>query len=191
MQALSLRLSIGLIGILALTTLTGAPSFADNTPLISIGPRLGFSGQSPFLGREQKHNFHLTDLAAVWRLPWTWQLGDSSWRIGTRLTTSAGHLSAAGDSGLMATFVPALSLGGWNDLVTFDLGGGIGFFSREKFGIQDLGGPVQAIVTAGVQVRPFTHAYAGFRVLHFSDASVYGSSGLGVDLYVVEIGYRF
>jgi hypothetical protein len=98
MQALSLRLSIGLIGILALTTPAGAPSFAEDSPLISIGPRLGFSGHSPFLGREQKHNFHLTDLAAVWRLPWTWQLGDSSWRIGTRLTTSAGHLSAAGDS---------------------------------------------------------------------------------------------
>jgi hypothetical protein len=193
MHGTSIRhaLTVKLLGILAVTVMTGMPSFAGDGSLISLGPRVGFSGKSPFLGREQKHNFHLTDIAAVWRLPWTWQIGASSWQIGTRLTTSAGHLAAAGDSGVMATLVPTVALSGWHDFMTLDIGGGVGFFSRDTFGRQDLGGPIQAIATVGIQVHPFAHAYAGFRVQHFSDAGIYGASGLGVDMYLVEIGYRF
>ncbi len=40
-------------------------------------------------------------------------------------------------------------------------------------------------------MNPFVHAYAGFRVQHFSDAGVYGPNSLGVDLYIVELGYIF
>jgi hypothetical protein len=50
---------------------------------------------------------------------------------------------------------------------------------------------VQIVATAGARVNPFSHAYAGFRVQHFSDAGLYGSSSLGVDMYIVELGYRF
>ena len=59
----------GLIVSLALTTLTCAPGFAEEATLISIGPRIGFTGKTPFLRKEQKYNFYLTDVAAVFRLP--------------------------------------------------------------------------------------------------------------------------
>ena len=91
----------------------------------------------------------------------------------------------------MVTLVPDLALSGWEGLVTFDAGAGAGFFSNYKFGIQDFGGPVQIVATAGVRVNPFSHAYAGFRAQHFSDAGLYGSSSLGVDMYIVELGYQF
>lgn len=182
---------LNLIIIFGLATLPCSPSVAEDTALISIGPRIGFSGNSPLLGREQKHKFHLADVAAVFKLPWSWPLGESHWSLETRLITSAGLLTAARDSGLMMTVVPDLALSGWDGLVTFDIGGGAGFFSNYKFGVQDFGGPVQFVGTTGIRINPFQHAYAGFRIQHFSDAGLYGPSSLGVDMYFLEAGYRF
>ena len=117
--------------------------------LLSIGPRIGFSAKTPLLGKEQRYYFHLADVAAVFKLPWLWPLGGSPWSLETRLITSAGLLTAAGESGLMMTVVPELALSGWEGLVTFDAGAGAGFFSNYKFGAQDFGGPVQIVATMG------------------------------------------
>jgi hypothetical protein len=173
------------------STVLCTPSLAGDMALLSIGPRIGFSGKTPLFGKEQKYFFHMTDVAAVFKLPWSWPLGGNSWSLETRLIASAGLLQAASDSGLIMTVVPDLALSGWEGLVTFDAGAGAGFFSNYKFGAQDFGGPVQIVATMGVRVNPFSHAYAGFRVQHFSDAGLYGSSSLGVDMYIAELGYRF
>jgi hypothetical protein len=173
------------------STVLCTASLAGDIALLSIGPRIGFSGKTPLLGKEQKYFFHMTDVAAVFKLPWSWPLGVNSWSLETRLIASAGLLQAASDSGLIMTVVPDLALSGWEGLVTFDAGAGAGFFSNYKFGAQDFGGPVQIVATMGVRVNPFSHAYAGFRVQHFSDAGLYGSSSLGVDMYIAELGYRF
>lgn len=180
-----------LIGSLALATLICAQSFAEDNTLVSIGPRIGFSEKTPLLGKQQKYFFHMTDVAAVFRLPWSWPLGGNSWNLETGLITSAGLLQATGDSSLIMTIVPDLALSGWDGLVTFDAGAGAGFFSNYKFGEQDFGGPAQIVATIGVRINPFSHAYAGFRLQHFSDAGLYGPSSLGVDLYIVEAGYNF
>jgi hypothetical protein len=174
-----------------LSAMICTPSLADDVTLVSIGPRMGFSGKTPLLGREQKYSFHLFDVAAVFKLPWSWQLGESPWNVETRLISSAGVLTGADESGLMMTIVPVLALSGWKGLVTFDAGGGAGFFSNYKFGAQNFGGPAQLVATMGVRVSPFAHAYAGFRVQHFSDAGLYGSSSLGADMYIAELGYQF
>jgi hypothetical protein len=166
-------------------------SFAEDVSLLSIGPRMGFSGKTPLMGKEQKYPFHLFDVAAVFKLPWSWPLGGSPWNLETRLITSAGVLAGANESGLMMTIVPDLALSGWKGRVTFDAGAGAGFFSRYKFGVQDFGGPVQIVATVGVRVNPFAHVYTGFRIQHFSDAGLYGSSTLGADMYIVELGYQF
>jgi len=135
--------------------------------------------------------FSLYDIAALWRLPWQLPLGDTDWKFETRLITSAGALEGAGDTGLMVSIVPDLALSAWNGLVTVDVGAGLGFFSRYHFGAQDFGGPVQIVATTGIRLNPVAHAYAGFRAQHFSDAGVYGPNALGVDMYLVEFGYRF
>jgi hypothetical protein len=88
-----------LIGRLALTTLICSQSFAEDITLVSIGPRIGFSEKAPLLGKQQKYFFHMTDVAAVSRLPWSWLLSRNSWNLETRLITSAGLLQATGDSG--------------------------------------------------------------------------------------------
>jgi hypothetical protein len=173
-----------------LSSMICTPSLAGDMGLLSIGPRIGFSQKTPLLGKQQKYFFHMTDVAAVFKLPWSMPLGEK-WNLETRLITSAGLLEAASDSGLMVTVVPDLALSAWEGLVTFDAGAGAGFFSNYKFGKQDFGGPVQIVAALGVRVNPFSHAYTGFRVQHFSDAGLYGPSSLGVDMYIVELGYRF
>jgi hypothetical protein len=174
-----------------LSTAICTPSLAGDMALLSIGPRIGFGEKIPLMGKEQKYYFHLYDIAALIKLPWSWPLGESAWSLETRLIASAGLLTGANESGLMMTAVPVLALSGWNGLVTLDAGVGAGFFSNHTFGIQDFGGPVQIVTTAGMRVNPFPHAYTGFRVQHFSDANLYGPSSLGVDMYVVELGYQF
>jgi Lipid A 3-O-deacylase (PagL) len=167
------------------------PSLAGEISLLSIGPRFGFSATTPLLGKEQKYVFYLADVAAVFSLPWSWQLGESPWNLETRLLTSAGVLTGASEKALMMTAVPGLALSGWKGLVTFDAGAGAGYISNYKFGDQNFGGPAQIVATMGVRVSPFAHAYAGFHVQHFSDAGLYGSSSLGVDMYILEVGYQF
>lgn len=184
-------LALSLLMSLAFTTLVGTPGLAEESILISVGPRIGFSSTSPLLGKQQKYYFRLYDIAALFRLPWQSSLGDSSWKLETRLITSAGALEGGGNTGLMATLVPDLALSGWNGLVSLDVGVGAGFFSIHKFGTQDFGGPVQIVATAGITFSPVAHAYTGFRIQHFSDAGVYGPNKLGVDMYIVEFGYRF
>ena len=113
---------------LAFTALVCTPGLAEDSTLITVGPRFGFSGKTPFLGRQQKYSFNLYDIAALWRLPWQWPLGDTDWKLETRLMTSAGALEGAGETGLMATLVPDLAFSGWNGLVSLDAGAGAGFF---------------------------------------------------------------
>ena len=180
-----------LILTLSLFTALCTPSLAGDIALQSIGPRIGLSPDTPLLGKRQTESFRMADVSAVFSLPWSRPLGGDTWSLATRLTASAGALEGAGDSGLMMTVVPGLALNGWKELVSFDVGGGLAYFSRYKFGEQDFGGPVQFVATMGVRINPFSHIYTGFRLQHFSDAGLYGSSSLGIDLYILELGYRF
>jgi hypothetical protein len=93
--------------------------------------------------------------------------------------------------GFIATIVPDLALSAWNGLISLDAAGGAGFLSNYQFGRQDMGGPVQIVATAGIRVNPLAHLYGGFRLQHFSDAGIYGTSSLGVDMYIIEAGFRF
>jgi hypothetical protein len=190
MQVLHSRLLI-LMVVLGISILIYRPSLADDTTLMSIGPRFGFSGKTPLLGNQQTYNFNLYDVAATFRLPWSWPLGESPWSVETRLITSAGVLYGAGEAGVIATVVPNLALSGWNGFVSLDAGVGLGFFGRDKYGTQDFGGHVQIVGTTALQIHPIRHAFAGFRLQHFSDAGLYGSDALGVDMYIIEAGYRF
>ena len=58
-----------LILALCLSTVLYTPSLAEDMALLSIGPRIGFGEKVPLMGKEQKYYFHLTDVAAVIKLP--------------------------------------------------------------------------------------------------------------------------
>ena len=158
MSSLQRFLALTVLVSLPFTTMICTSGLAEESTLISIGPRIGFATKTPLLGRQQKYNFQLYDIAALWRLPWQ---------------------------------VPDIALSGWNGLVSVDVGAGLGFFSKYQFGAQTFGGPVEIVATTGIRFNPVAHAYAGFRAQHFSDAGVYGPGALGVDMWIVEFGYRF
>ncbi len=169
------------------------PAVEDPLPpagLFWIGPRYGVGGDSP-LGEEQKEDFRLYDLSALWRLPWGWRHPGASWQVETRLISSAGELAAAGSTSFMATLVPAVAVGSRNGIFSIDLGLGFGFFSHYKFGVQNFGGPVQIVGTTGIGFNPFQGLHAGYRFQHFSDAGTYGPTSLGVDMHLIEVGYVF
>jgi hypothetical protein len=157
--------------------------------LLGIGPRYGIGGNSP-LGEEQKENFQLYDLAALFRLPWGLPM-TADWALETRLLTSAGELTAAGTSSLMSTIVPCVALTSYQGKFTVDLGLGGGFFTNHRFGVQDFGGPAQIVGTAGIALSLFTGFQAGYRFQHFSDAGMYGPTSLGVDMHIMDLSYRF
>jgi len=75
---------LNLLLTLWLSTGICTPSLAEDMALLSIGPRIGFSGKTPLLGKEQKHFFRMADVAAVFTLPWSWPLGGARgvWRRG-------------------------------------------------------------------------------------------------------------
>ena len=152
----------GPIALLGLCLLLHAPSMAGETTLESLGPRYGFSRNDPLLGKRQTTNFALVDVAALFRLPWAWPLGESPWRVETGLLTSAGALSAAGDTGFIATVIPRVALSGWNGVASLDAGIGLGLFGRDQYGPQDFGGHVQVVLTTALHIHPFSHAFAGF-----------------------------
>jgi len=172
----------GPIALLGLCLLLHAHSMAGETTLVSLDPRYGFSRTDPLLGKRQTANFTLVDVAALFRLPWAWPLGESSWRVETGLLTSAGALSAAGDTGFIATVVPRVALSGWNGVASLDAGIGLGVFGRDQYGPQDFGGHVQVVLTTALHIHPLAQAFAGFRLQHFPDAGLNGAHTLGVDL---------
>lgn len=163
---------------------------AEGMILIRVGPRIGVSGKSPF-GKDQKEDFQQYDVAALFSLPWGWQERSSGLKFDMRLLASAGELAAAGATSLMATLVPCLAMSRPNGAVSIDVGAGTAFFSNYKFGVQNFGGPAQIVGTAGFGFNPFPGFYAGYRFQHFSDAGIYGSANLGVDMHILEIAYRF
>jgi hypothetical protein len=158
--------------------------------LLGIGPRYGVGGDSP-LGEEQKEDFRLYDVAAMLRLPWGWQHRSTGWGLETRFIASAGELAAAGQTSFMSTLVPLLALTSPNSIVAIDAGIGPGFFSNYKFGVQNFGGPVQIVGTAGIGFTLFSGFHAGYRFQHFSDAGMYGPTSLGVDMHIMDIRYKF
>ena len=160
---------------LSLSTVICTPSLAGDMALLSIGPRIGFSGRSPLLGKRQTESFRMADVAAVFTLPWSWPLGGEHvesgdevdhkrWATGSGRRQRSDHDCRAGSC--------AERMEGTCQLRRRS---GSRILRDYKFGEQDFGGPVQFVATMGVLVNPFSHAYTGFRFQHFSDAGLYGS----------------
>jgi Lipid A 3-O-deacylase (PagL) len=157
---------------------------------LGAGPRYGVGGDSP-LGEEQKERFRLYDLAALLKLPWEWRGSSTAYRVETRFIASAGELTAAGQTSFMSTLVPLLALTSPEGAIAIDAGIGPGFFTNYKFGVQNFGGPVQIVGTAGIGFTLFSGFHAGYRFQHFSDAGMYGPASLGVDMHIMDIRYKF
>lgn len=174
---------------LALTIILCEPSHAEDRTGIAIGLRGGISGNS-FLGEEAQEDYEQVDLVVTYELPWG-LYHSSGWGFGLNLMASAGMLTGAGDTGLMSTVLPAITVGQKNGWFVIHAGGGAGLFSTHKFGVQDFGGPFQIVANTGITIIPFRPIGVGYQFQHFSDAALYGPDSRGVDMHLFELSYRF
>ena len=145
---------------------------------------------------EKKHNwkrapenFKKYEVSLNFGLPWK-SYSTSGWGTGTRLMASAGMLRAEGESGLVVSLIPELTLGSEDGRFTLDLGAGGALFSRHRFGTQDFGGPFQFALTLGVGVPIYKKVGLAYRFMHYSDAGVNGSDTIGADFHMIEFSYR-
>jgi len=178
-----------LLGLLLLCLLAPWPSRAEDLRLLSVGVRARVSGAT-VLGDVQPEEFDEYDVAASFALPWE-RYSQSGWGFGTRLMVSAGALRGAGETALVVSLIPVLALGSQDGRFTLDLGAGGALLSKHEFGVQDYGGPFQFALTLGVSVPLFERLGVGYRYLHYSDASFYGTYTTGADFHMLELTYRF
>lgn len=166
-----------------------SPSVADDLELQSLSLRARLS-EKTLLGDEAPEDFEEYDLSANIALPWE-RYATSGWGVGTRLMASAGGLRGAGDSALVVSVIPELTLGSEDGRFLLDLGAGGALFSRHRFGAQDFGGPFQFALTLGIGIPIYRHLGVGYRFLHYSDAGVNGSDTTGADFHMIEFRYRY
>ena len=169
--------------------LASGPGLAGALSLQSIGLRANLSNATT-LGDPQPEDFEEYDLASNARFPWQRDF-DSSWRLGSRLMSSAGLLRGGGDSALVLSLVPALTFGTSDERFLLDAGAGLAYLSRSRFGSQDFGGPFQFALTVGIAVPIYKQLGIGYRFLHYSDAGMNGSNTVGADNHMLEVYYRF
>ena len=185
---------LNIMGILVmavgLTVFLPGLGHAKETELLSIGIRGGLNSETLGIPPTEKEDFEQYDVFAVVGTPWGWDFS-SGWEVRFRLNVAAGALRAAGDVGFIGEVGPGLAFTKTDWRLTFDIGGGGAYLSREKYGRQDIGGPVQIIGHGGITYHLPWRISAGYGLHHMSDASIYGSNNRGVDLHMLELSYLF
>lgn len=179
-----------LVMTVCLTVIFSGLAHTKETEVLSVGIRGGINSETLGIPPTEKEDFEQYDVFAVVGTPWSWDFS-SGWDIRFRLNVSAGTLRAAGDSGFIGEVGPGLAFSNPSWRFTFDIGGGAAYLSEEKYGRQDIGGPVQIIGHGGITYHLPWRISAGYRFHHMSDASIYGSNNRGVDLHMLELSYRF
>jgi hypothetical protein len=164
------------------------PSYSEELSLLSFGVRARMSERT-VLGEDAPEDFEEYDVSANFRLPWK-SHSPSDWGVGTRLMASAGYLRGAGDSALVVSLIPLLTLESADGRFVLDMGAGGALLSRHRFGTQDFGGAFQFALTLGVSVPIYEKLGLGYRFLHYSDAAIHGSDTTGADFHMLEFTYR-
>ena len=181
---------LSLLVMVGLTVIFTDLGHAKETELLSVGIRGGINSNTLGIPPTEKEDFEQYDVFAVIGTPWSWDLS-SGWDVRFRLNVAAGTLRAAGDAGFIGELSPGFAFTKQSWRLTFDINGGAAYLSREKYGRQDIGGPVQIIGHGGLTYHLPWHTSVGYRFHHMSDAAIYGSNNRGVDLHMLELSYRF
>jgi len=166
-----------------------APSYSEEMRLLDLSFRARFSGATT-LGEQQPEEFEEYDLAANFGLPWQCY-SSSGWGVSTRLMASAGIMRNGGDTGLVVSLIPEVTLGSEDGRFILDMGAGGALLSKYRFGTQDYGGPFQFALTVGAGFPLYKRLGLGYRFLHYSDAGVNGPDTIGADFHMIEFRYRF
>jgi len=156
---------------------------AQDIHLESAGARFGFNPLGA--GRD----FHQAEGFVRWDLPWKWDLGHS-WRLETRLETSAGWLGESGLDSAVFTIGPTIVVGRQHSPFSFDCGVSPTFLSRWDFGNKDFGTVFQFTAHGGINFDLTSRVRFSYRFQHMSNASI-SPHNPGLNLQVFGLSYVF
>ena len=165
------------------------PGHAVALEFLNGGVRVRFDDKT-VLGKEQPETFREYDVFVNLQLPWRHQYA-SGWGWSLRLLVSAGIMQGAEEAGFVASGIPVLGFGSRDGRFSVDAGAGLALLSRHRYALQDYGGPLQAALTFAVSMPLYRRVGIGYRFMHYSDASLYGSHTIGADFHMAELLYRF
>ena len=123
------------------------------------------------------------------KLPWAWQIA-SRWRLGTLLEANVGVLRGDGESAFVGSAGPGISISGLGDRIDIPMGINLTVISKDNFGDDDFGGPIQFTSHIGLNLNLTRRIMIGYRLQHMSNAGLY-SSNPGINIHMLGIGYRF
>lgn len=174
-----------------LTTILGAAvlilacgsAAAQEPDLWQVGGRLGFDD-----GRNDE-DFNQAEVFVTRLLPLSWTSG-TNLSLAVSLEGSAGLLSGASTQGFVGAGGPGLTAGLWGGRLVFKAGISPTIISRDNYGDEDLGGPVQFTSHAGLALRVYRGMSLGYRFQHMSNAGLYNHNP-GLNLHMVEFGWWF
>ena len=165
-------------------------AYSEEIVLEVVGFRGGLNSKTFGIPPTEKENFVQYDVFAAVALPGHWKY-DSGWEISFRMNGSMGLLRGGGNEGFISTLSPGIVFRKPEWRLTIDGGPGVAFLSQEKYGRQDIGGPVQIVGHGGLSIDLTEKVSIGWRFHHISDAGLYGGKNRGVDLHLYELTYKF
>ncbi len=175
---------------LSLSILLSAPGDVHALKLEAFGLRGGVNLKYVAIPPTEKYNFYKADIFMVHTLPWGWHYS-SGWDVNWRLTSAAGILRGGGDQAFVVEVGPGIAFRKQSWRLIANIGTGLAALSRQHFGSQDMGGPVQIVGTGGLGFDLGSNLVLGWRFHHISDATIYGCHSKGVDTNLLELGYHF
>jgi len=149
----------------------------------SIGLRGGMNDH------RNNEDFNQYEGFATWKLPWLWQW-NSGWTLGSYFEANAGLLRGGGESAFVGSIGPGIYFTGFKEIIYISMGINPTIISKHKFGDENLGGPIQFTSHIGLNFIFTNHYSIGYRLQHMSNAVLYESNP-GLNLHMIELGYRF
>ena len=158
---------------------------ADGISWHTLGFRYGTNE-----GIDKKTDLRRYEVFGILNLPWSWQIA-SNIDLDTRFIASGGLLDGEGDQGFVGILSPGICFTDRRKRFSLEFSGGIAIIPDYRIGEEDFGGPLQFTFEVGIGLRLFKHLGLGYRIQHYSDASLFGSDNRGVDWQLFEVSYRF
>lgn len=123
---------------------------------------------------------------------WSWRQWQAANGVRTRLLVDGalGAITAEGDSGAMAALGLSLSVGDASERVVGLVGISPTWLGEDRFDGVEFGGSFHFTSHIGLALRIGPHAHIGYRYQHTSNASIEDPNP-GIDLHMLELGYRF
>ena len=172
-----------MILVLLLISIVTQPAAGNEISWRSIGLRGGVNDHRNDEDFEQYEGF------STWQLPWSRQW-DSGWTLGTYLEANAGVLRGGGETAFVGSIGPGIYFSGFKETIDISMGINPTIISRHEFGDEDLGGPIAFTSHIGLNLNFARHFTIGYRLQHMSNGVLYDKNP-GLNMYMLEVGYRF